>query len=508
MGRLRLLVFLALAVLLAPRQSVAELSPDERDAFGALGNVIEGVDARGRVTGCANMILNGTFEEGRASPNEWSWFGLAPHAWEFGGKDGGRCVSIAGDGANAGWWYAKRWVPVAHNRVYRVSLWARGEKLADNQTAFVGLNRSEKRIAPGPEWGKHEYYFRSPNYLPDPRFRLGQQRLQGQLFFDDVSLVPVVAVHRSSGKGGGFTLGDGEKITNGRYLAIHDLSSWHSSDARFLDSYTAEFHGDRWVLDHLDEVIYKHEVRRLGVGFTEGTLTVSDAMKYGSGYISPGKTHYTPDWVRNDPRAACGLLQRPISVDVELGRHGGPVAISICQDGHSWQNVGFATRTGTTVVDLLPASRNAYELWVRLKAWGEGETEITGYRYESQIQSDNHTTESGTTHYLAVLYSDPTVLVDVADLGEMTAGGRSEVKLLVESPRTRLQLDCRVALRQDGKEVSSEGVTEWMAGGAHRRLHIPYAIPEGSAQTMAISGKDADSGRLLFLLESSVNPSP
>jgi hypothetical protein len=45
-----------------------------------------------------------------------------------------------------------------------------------------------------------------------------------------------------------------------------------------------------------------------------------------------------------------------------------------------------------------------------------------------------------------------------------------------------------------------------MGAGAHKRLHIPYTIPDGSAQTMAITGKDANSGRLLFLLESSINP--
>jgi len=507
MGRLRLLSFVALAILLMPGRSAAEPDPADREVWRAAGDAIEGVDARGRVVGCANMLLNGSFEEGRAAPNDWGWFGLAPHRWDFGGRGGGRCITISGDGANAGWWYAKRWVPVEHNRLYRVSFWARAEQPDGSQTAFVGVNRSDKRIALTPDWQNHEFYFRAPNYLPDPKFRLGQQRLEGEFIFDDVSLVPVVAVHRSSGSGGGFTLGDGEKMTNGRYIAIHDLASWHSSDARFLDSYTAEFHGDRWVLDHLDEVVYKHEVRRLGVGMLEGTLAISDRMKYASGSIGSRGGRLPVEWVRNDPRAECGLLQRPISVDVVIGRYRGPVTVSICQDGRSWENVGVATRTGTTVVDLLPVSRNAYELWVRLKSWGEGPTEITGYRYESQVQSDNSTTESGATHYLAVLYSDPALVVDVADLGDMIAGGRSEVKLLVESPRTRVQLDCRVAIQRDGKDVSSEGVTEWMAAGAHRRLHIPYTIPDGSAQTMAITGKDANSGRLLFLVESSMNPS-
>ncbi len=440
---------------------------------------------------CGNMLPNSSFEDGRSEPNDWGWFGLAAGAWEFGGRDGGRCITITGDGADAGWWYAKRWVPVEHNQLYRITYWARGEGRLDRTNTFIGLDSCEMPIALSPEWQQHEFCFRSSDYLSGTKFRIGQRGFRGEVLFDDFSLMPAVAVHRSVGRGGGLTLGDGEKIMGPRYSAIHDLATRHSGEVRFLQSYTAERHGDRWVLDDVDEIVYRHEIRKIGVADLEMTMKASNALSV--------------DTVMNDPRAESGLLQKPAEIEVEVAQYQNLLLVQVSQDGKSWRNAGTITKAGTHTFDLTPVARNAYEQWIRLKCMGIGRTEVTCYKYESTMINDLRTNDSGATHYIATLYCDPEVKVRVMDLGDLAMDGRSEVKLLI-TPQKRVWLECRVAIETDCNEITSQCADDWTAPGSQCRMQIPYVISDALPHTLRITGKDKNSGRLLFLLEGPIEP--
>ncbi len=196
----------------------------------------------------ANILPNSSFEQGQRGPLGWQEFGLAAQTWEMHGHEGERAIEVRGDGQNSGWWSTVLDQNIARNAVYRVSLWARAAECDGRIAALAGLNLSDDQLSVGPEWELQEFSFGSPTFLPDPKFRLGLQRAEGRLCFDDVRLEPAVGIDRWKGIGGGLSLGDGEEIIEGKYTALHDLTARHTMDARFLDSYTAQFHDDRWVL--------------------------------------------------------------------------------------------------------------------------------------------------------------------------------------------------------------------------------------------------------------------
>ena len=54
-----------------------------------------------------NMLVNPSFESGRADPSSWDGFGFGDRNWEFQGCDGERCISISGNGMDTGWWYPR-----------------------------------------------------------------------------------------------------------------------------------------------------------------------------------------------------------------------------------------------------------------------------------------------------------------------------------------------------------------------------------------------------------------
>ncbi len=123
--------------------------------------------------------------------------------------------------------------------------------------------------------------------------------MNGDVYFDDVALRPALAVHRSQGRGR-FQLGSGEILSGRRYTAVHHLDGPGSCDTRFLDSYTASFSQDRWVLDGVDEVIYHHEVSYFGVPDLVSNVRVSPRRP--STWASTGRSLA--------PSAACSRAAR------------------------------------------------------------------------------------------------------------------------------------------------------------------------------------------------------
>jgi hypothetical protein len=456
----------------------------------------------------ANILPNPSFEEGRQAPAGWQSFGLAKQTWEMHGHEGERAVEVRGDGQTFGWWSTPLDRRIARNAVYRVSVWARALECKDQVPALVGLNLADDRPLVGAEWAYHEFYFRSPTFLPDPKFRLGLERAKGLLCFDDVRLEPAVGIHRSKGIGGGLSLGDGEKIIEGKYTAVHDLTTRHTTDVRFLDSYTAQFHDDRWVLHRYDEVVYVHAVRQLGVQGMGPIMKVSDRVRHSSGPVSPRGTSMSIEWVENDPRAGSHFLQRPVRLQLEVGRVVGALFVEICQDGRTWQTVKVIERPGHHDVDLADVSGRAYELWVRLKVWDGRGTEVTGYRYDSLVEGGRRTTATGETHYVTVVYASPNLEIGVDDLGELKPGGRSEVKLIIKNVGERVRLRCRSVIEGTAVGATYSAQPDWLAKGSRCRVHVPYEIPDQKGHVLRIIGRDETSGRLLFMLETRSEEEP
>lgn len=450
--------------------------------------------------GFTNALWNPSFEMGRGTPDGWKGFGFCERDWSFRGRGDSRCISITAGGKEPGWWYASRLPEIGRNELYRLSFWARSGTESPARV-LVGTSLSDARFEVGPEWQRYELIFRTPRYLPDPKVRFGEDDLNGTVFFDDVALEPVVAIHRSEGVGGSFSLGEGERIVEGQYAAVHDIDGADTNDCRFLDSYTGEFHDGKWVLDGSDEVVYRHSIDRLGVALLQETLVVADEVKYAAGSSGGGSSGHPTEWVSNDPRAERGLLQMPVEAEIEVAQLGGKLAVQVCQDGSTWLNAGVIERTGRTVVELPSVIGRAYDVWVRLKSWGDRPTHVTGYRFRSLVERDNRTTADGASHYVAVLFASSDVNVGIDDVGEIGPDGRNEVKLMLANGLQRVHLGCRVMVEKDGEDrACSDEHTERMAPRSQRRIQLPYEIGEWGEHRLRIVGRDVESGRLLFLL--------
>jgi hypothetical protein len=289
--------------------------------------------------GLTNLLRNPSFERGAGKPDRWDGFGFAARNWEFGGPEGERCLSVRGTGMDTGWWYATGEVPVEPNRLYRLSYWVRQDGRPHRGEVLAGLNLVNRQVAPGPEWAKEEFFFRSPLWMPDLQFRLGQRGVEGTLLFDGVALNPAVAVHLTRGIRA-LALGAGESVVDGRYTAVHRMSSLGTSDCRFLLEYGGRFDSDRWVLDKRDEVVYFHKILRPGVEVLSQTMRSGFVMGVGQSTGSSASGKYTstaaPAVVETEPDSFRSIRQDAVMVEVAVARcEGGKLNVSVSRDGKS-----------------------------------------------------------------------------------------------------------------------------------------------------------------------------
>ena len=251
-----------------------------------------------------------------------------------------------------------------------------------------------------------------------------------------------------------------------------------------------------------------HSIRQLGVQGMGPTMKVSDRIRYASGSTGPRGTSMPIEWVENDPRAGSHLLQRPVGLQVEVGRLAGALFVEICRDGRTWQTVKLIEKPGHHEVGLANVSGRAYELWVRLKTWEGWGTEVTGYRCDSLVEGDDRMTAKGETHYVTVVYADPNLEMGVDDLGELKPGGRSEVKLTVKNLGDRVRLRCRSVIEGTTAGTTYSAEPDWLAKGSQCRIHVPYEVPDEKGYVLRIMGRDETCGRLLFMLETKTETGP
>jgi HPt (histidine-containing phosphotransfer) domain-containing protein len=445
-------------------------------------------------TSPANRLPNPSFEQGRSKPDRWLRFGLCDRNWGLHGHTGERCVSVTGDGANSGWWLATGWGRVEYNRVYRASCWARGESDVPGGEVLFGPNVVTRNYVPDSQWRRYEYYLRSPSHLPGFKFWLGQKEFKGTLYFDDVALLPVVAIHRSGGRAGVLSLGAGERLVAGEYTAVHDLDTLHTSDCRFLDSFTAELHNHRWVLDRFDEVVYHHEISRLGM--PRQTHGLRGAAAAGMQAAA----------VEYDARLQQSFAQARASFTVTLHScAGGGLLVEASRDGRNWVHIDLMeqpeTRTFPVPESLLPARA----IWVRLKADQAYKVEVTAYAFTSSVGGAKDRDACGMSQYVTVYHIDPSVSVQIADLGDIRQDGRSDVDIIVRNNGDkRIRCETTGSVLRDDETESTFVTSRLIGSGRACRLCISYHVQTPEEHTLRILSRDAMSGRVLFLLEGCV----
>lgn len=443
-------------------------------------------------SGFTNMLWNPAFEMGAGTPDGWTGFGFCERDWAFRGRDGSRCLSITADGRTPGWWYASRLPEIEHNALYRLSFWARSGTEESAEGVVVGLNLCSRRIEVGPEWRRYELFLRAPEYLSDVKVCFGEDRLNGTVLFDDVALEPAVAVHRSEGPGGGLSLGEGERIRERRYRAVHVLSDPMTNDRRFLERYTADVDGDRWVFDDGDEVVYRHEVARLGVGLLPPDATPQNVA------VLPGMPVHQ---VVTDPRAKRNFAHGRMVIEVQVDRcDRGSLAVDVSRDGRTWKYVDSIQGVGRHELTVIEELTPALCPYVRLKSEAE-KVEVSRYRFSSVVGGGRNVDAIGSSRYLVVLFSTPELKVDVQDVADAASRGVNEVNMTVknEGERVAVEVDAWIEGGEAAEVPSKEKMH--LATGSMHPVSLEYSGELRSDRRLFVRGRNAATGELLFLLE-------
>ena len=224
-----------------------------------------------------NLLPNGSFEQGKLTPQGWHLKG-GEGAWENFGKEGARSVSLKGDGRNTSFGICDDFKPEG-GKAYLIRYWVRIPPESRGGMPIAGIStlcRSEDIPRDG-SWHLRGFIGRTPLNRPDARTRLGQKGVEGVIGYDDIEILLVISVHRGVGR---TVLGENECIEGGTYRFETDLGGFTSNDSRTLYSHTAAFDTDHWLLTGREEewIIYRHRV---------GYPILSAEMKLVLGYELP-----------------------------------------------------------------------------------------------------------------------------------------------------------------------------------------------------------------------------
>ena len=398
--------------------------------------------------GPANLLANASFELGQQSPSGWAPFALGGAAWEIGGADGLRSVSVTGLGEDASWWAPTVSPDLAPDRVYRLSYWLRRDSETSGGTPIAGLDWVNRDAPAGLDWSERAFCFRTPSLaMSRTTFRLGQWHVKGKVYFDGVTLQPAVAIH-SRPRETPFELGQGENIAGGRYVATHQLGGYGSNDARFLDHFTARFNSDRWVFSGPSEVVYRHSVMRTRQTEPEVELNVNY-------------------WVS------------------------GSVVVEASRDSESWTAIGKIGKAGGAAFPIPSELVPAKEMWVKLSSGEGADLQVNSYTYRCRLpDTDPELSLTGSTSYLAVTKQEPDLDVAVESVGDLRPGGRNVVELVITNRGPRRLLNVTTSVGPKGRVMYATAERLPFAPGATRRVQADYELRASGRHVLTIRCTD------------------
>ena len=400
-----------------------------------------------------NLLPNPSFEAGEHAPAQWAISSGGVGRWEKEGHDGARSISVTGKGEDSVSWSASGYLGLKPAALYHTSFWTRRSS-GSGRTVISGLEIINRDYVAGTEWERRDFYFRTPDQLPDTFFRLGEWHSDGTIWFDDVSLTSAFAVH-SQPEGLGMPLGDGESVTAGRYQAVHHLGGPGATDHRCLERFSAGFNSNRWLFGRDQEVVYRHAVGML----KQTDATVEVAVNY---YVS------------------------------------GKLTVEASEDGKAWARLGELTKLGRTEFPL--ALKAPREVWVRLRTVGDAELQVDGYRFRSTLpeaQSVAHVV--GETRYFEVRQSTPGLTVSVPS-AVFQITGENRVALKIES-ETRRAVEGFLLIERDGKVVAKAEAGDIVAPGRSATLRLNAPAAGSGDYTLRLQCRDAGSHQLLWEAE-------
>ncbi len=400
-----------------------------------------------------NLLPNPSFEAGEHAPAQWAISSGGVGRWEKEGRDGARSLSVTGKGEDSVYWSASGYLGLKPASLYHTSFWTRRSS-GSGRIAISGLDIINRDYVAGPEWERKDFYFRTPDQLPETFFRLGEWHADGAIWFDDVSLTPAFAVH-SQPEELGTPLGDGESVTAGRYQAVHNLGGPGATDHRCLERFSAGFNSNRWLFGRDQEVVYRHAVGML----KQTDATVEVAVNY---YVS------------------------------------GKLTVEASEDGKAWARLGELTKVGRTEFPI--ALKAPREVWVRLRTIGDAELQVDGYRFRSTLPEAQLVARAvGETRYFDIRQSTPGLTVTVPGAVFRTTG-ENRVALKIES-ETRRAVEGFLLIERDGKVVAKAEAGDIVAPGRAITLRLNAAAAGSGDYTLRLQCRDAGSHQLLWEAE-------
>jgi len=200
---------------------------------------------------------------------------------------------------------------------------------------------------------------------------------------------------------------------------------------------------------------------------------------------------------------ARSLPQEGMVIEMEVPRCQGVLGVQVSSSWKGpWVQIAAATKPGLIKVAVPRYMLPRRDIWVRIKSLAGSRIEVKGYRYQAMvIQKEWRGPVLGQSRYLAVVSQSPDLGFDLRDVGELIAGGRSEVSLVLVNQGARRKLAVAVLIQKGSELVSRPEEVFFLAPRGVHLVALPYAVRESGEHLLKITCRDADTDDLLLMLE-------
>ncbi len=387
--------------------------------------------------GPSGLIPNGSFEQGAGdSPEGWQRSGAGE--WVSGGAHSGdRCLAVDGDGKGSVYWACEDvdWKP---DQLYQFSYWRRAAEGATKGCVVSGPSFANDDHSYSPQWQPVRFVFVTPPQVPAGAYaRVGVWAMDGRAFFDDVALLPTLAVH---GRFGDLELGEGERIDGRSYAFSHQFSGYANNYCRPLADFDAGYNSNRWGFGPGTHVTYRHTVP--GAKFTQATVAL--AVNYHTA---------------------------------------GTCVVEASSDGRDWQQLGTINEVTAAEFPVPEALLPADALLVRLRSPGEqearredsapGSFQVNAYSFSALLDRDLGT-EEGSTTYVTVEQETPTLAVAVREIGSGTGDVPARLGITNKGDAAAaVRAELALVPEQEGEPLrfTADGS---VPAGESRQIEIPW----------------------------------
>ena len=368
-----------------------------------------------------NLLPNPGFEDGTNGPAGWrigngggEWItsatAMVTGNWTTNAHTGRRAIAVTGDGKNFFAWRTGN-LQLQPGGLYRLKFFGRAAPGTSGGCVVSGTSRVNRDFHFTEEWAPYSFTFSNPHDVTNDYIRLGQWEVRGTVFFDDVSLVPVLVTHECSKP---FPLGYCEQLVSNRYEFRADYSTTSANFHRPLYTNRCSFNSDRWVFSDGAELIYRH--------------------------------------------AVTNCLQAGARLKINLNYYvSGELIVEYSQRGKVWTPLArFNGERRSGTVELPPDFIPSYAVFIRLTAGPKSNFQVNGYEYEAEYGRegpDVNRNRPGRTRGQSQFFAVNALSTNVTIL-EWSPGVRNDISMgpIIEFRSTRSGL-VSVDFKLDGRVV-------------------------------------------------------